>query len=150
MNIKFVKLDTNAIEPTLGTTGAAAFDLYASESENIRAGKWALVKTGIAMAIPMGMVGMVCSRSGLALKEGIFVLNAPGIIDSDYRGDIGVILYNANDEDFYVGRGDRIAQIMFTPAVTRNAVGAPVLTQVETLDDTQRGTGGFGSTGVSS
>jgi dUTP pyrophosphatase len=138
-----VKRTVQASMPVAATLGAAGYDLCASENKIITPSSPILVKTGLSMNIPRGYVGMVCSRSGLALKHGVFVLNAPGIIDSDYRGDIGVILYNSGDVDFEVIAGDRIAQILFVRL-------APIgLEEVDSLDETVRGEGGFGSTGVS-
>jgi dUTP pyrophosphatase len=154
--MKLKKLHPEAIIPTLGTQGAAAFDLHAllhdGQSMIIHPGGRSLVKTGIALQIPFGMVGMICSRSGLANKSGVFVLNAPGLIDSDYRGEIGVILFNASDSPFTVMRGDRIAQIMFVKVKTfEGGKKSPVrdlFEVVDNLDETDRGSGGFGSTGV--
>jgi dUTP pyrophosphatase len=100
------------------------------------------VATGFAFAIPDGYEVQVRPRSGLALKHGITCLNTPGTIDSDYRGEVKVILANLGDEDFVINTGDRIAQIVVAP-VTQG-----VMVEVEALDDTERGTGGFGSTGV--
>ncbi len=100
-----------------------------------------LIPTGIKLAIPEGHVGDVRPRSGLALKHGITVLNADGTVDSDYRGDVGVILYNAGDRDFVIEHGDRIAQLIISPYKTG------LFVEVDDLDDTVRGDGGFGSTG---
>lgn len=140
-DIRLTKLHHNAVVPRLQTPGSAGVDLHSIDTVVIPAHGRALVKTGLAVALPPGMVGMVCSRSGLALKSGIFVMNAPGIIDSDYRNDLGVILYNSTDENFHVGIGDRIAQLVITPYV------APNFVVVDSLEETER-TGGFGSTGV--
>ncbi len=101
-----------------------------------------LVPTGFAMAIPQGYEGQIRSRSGLALKNGLAVLNSPGTVDSDYRGPVGVILVNLNEREFTVGHGDRIAQLVIAPVV-----GARLL-EVEDLEETERGAGGFGSTGI--
>lgn len=100
-----------------------------------------LVRTGIAVALPAGHVGLVCPRSGLALKHGIGVVNGPGVVDEDYRGEVGVVLVNHGDEPVTMTRGDRVAQLVVVPA-PRMTVAI-----VETLDDTARGSGGFGSTG---
>lgn len=129
--------------PTMETSGAAALDLRALERTSVAIGSHALIKTGLKMAIPKGFVGMICSRSGLALKNGVFVLNAPGVIDSDYRGEIGVVLANFGTERFFIEPGDRIAQMMFVPYVE------PEFVISSELDETDRGQGGFGSTGVS-
>ena len=128
--------------PAYATSGAAGMDICAAESLNLRAGKRHAVATGFAFAIPDGYEVQVRPRSGLALKNGITCLNTPGTIDSDYRGEVKVILANLGDEDFVINTGDRIAQIVVAP-VTQG-----VMVEVEALDDTERGTGGFGSTGV--
>jgi dUTP pyrophosphatase len=123
---------------------AAGVDLYAAVAGEmvIGAGMWKLVPTGIAVAIPEGYEGQVRPRSGLALKHGIGMLNAPGTIDADYRGEIGVILFNFSDKSFTIHRGDRVAQIVF--AKTEKAK----LVSVDALSETARGAGGFGHTGT--
>lgn len=127
------------------TEHAAAFDLQAAVSLMLAPGQRCLVPTGVHVDMPPYMAAFVLPRSGLAFKKGITITNAPGLIDPDYAGDIGVILQNDGDELFVVEKGDRIAQLMFVPFFT------PTLTQVETLHKvTERGTGGFGSTGVQS
>ncbi len=123
------------------TPGAAGLDLYARESTAIGSGGRVLVPCGIRVAIPQGYCGMVCSRSGMALRHGVFVLNAPGIIDSDYRGEVGAILQNAGSEMFHVKPGDRVAQLLIIP------VAMMEIRIVEGLDSTERGAHGFGSTG---
>lgn len=128
--------------PDYTTAGAAGMDICAAESLNLRVGKRHAVATGFAFAIPDGYEIQVRPRSGLALKQGITCLNTPGTIDSDYRGEVKVILANLGEDDFMVTKGDRIAQIVVAP-VTRG-----VMVEVDTLDDTARGAGGFGSTGV--
>jgi dUTP pyrophosphatase len=128
--------------PAYATSGAAGMDICAAESLTLRAGKRHAVATGFAFAIPDGYEVQVRPRSGLALKHGITCLNTPGTIDSDYRGEVKVILANLGDEDFVINTGDRIAQIVVAP-VTQG-----VLVEVDALDDTERGAGGFGSTGV--
>lgn len=128
--------------PEYATSGAAGMDICAAESMTLRAGKRHAVATGFAFAIPDGYEVQVRPRSGLALKHGITCLNTPGTIDSDYRGEVKVILANLGEDDFAITKGDRIAQIVVAP-VTRGA-----MVEVESLDDTERGTGGFGSTGV--
>ena len=124
---------------------AAGVDLYAAvEGEvTIEAGRWKLVPTGIAVAIPEGYEGQVRPRSGLALKHGIGMLNAPGTIDADYRGEIGVILFNFSDTLFPIQRGDRIAQLVLARVEKAQFV------KVDALSETGRGAGGFGHTGVS-
>ncbi|WP_295496099.1 dUTP diphosphatase [Sphingorhabdus sp. EL138] len=128
--------------PAYSTSGAAGMDICAAESLTLRAGKRHAVATGFAFAIPDGYEVQVRPRSGLALKHGITCLNTPGTIDSDYRGEVKVILANLGDEDFVINTGDRIAQIVVAP-VTQG-----MMLEVDALDDTERGTGGFGSTGV--
>jgi dUTP pyrophosphatase len=127
--------------PAYATTGAAGMDVVAAEDVTIAPGARHAVATGLAMAIPAGYEIQVRPRSGLALKHGITVPNTPGTIDSDYRGELKVILINHGTADFVVRRGDRVAQLVLAP-VTQ---GQWVL--VDTLDDTARGAGGFGSTG---
>lgn len=128
--------------PAYATDGAAGLDVVAAEDLTLASGGRHAVATGFAMAVPEGYEVQVRPRSGLALKHGITCLNTPGTIDSDYRGEVKVILANLGDEDFVINTGDRIAQIVVAP-VTQG-----VMVEVEALDDTERGTGGFGSTGV--
>lgn len=128
--------------PSYETDGSAGMDVRAAEALTIAPGKRELVGTGFAFAIPAGYEIQVRPRSGLALKKGISLPNSPGTIDSDYRGELKVILINHGDEDFVVQRGDRIAQIVVAP------VQRGILVEVADLDETQRGSGGFGSTGV--
>ncbi len=128
--------------PARATAGAAGADLVAAEEATIAPGSVHAVATGIALAIPEGYEGQVRPRSGLALKHGVTVLNAPGTIDADYRGEVKVILINHGSVPFRIARGDRIAQLVVAP------VTATRFERVEALTDTARGTGGFGSTGV--
>jgi dUTP pyrophosphatase len=128
--------------PVRATAGAAGFDLVAAAPAVIAPGERALVPTGIALAIPAGFEGQVRPRSGLAWKHGISCLNSPGTIDSDYRGEVKVILQNHGREPFEVTRGMRVAQIVFA------AVAPASIEPVDTLDDTARQSGGFGSTGT--
>ncbi len=128
--------------PSYESAGAAGMDICAAESTVVRTGRRAAIATGFAFAIPEGYEIQVRPRSGLAYKNGMTVLNTPGTIDSDYRGEIKVILVNLGDEDFQVNKGDRIAQIIAAPVQRAN------LNEVDSLDDTERGSGGFGSTGV--
>ena len=128
--------------PTYETPGSAGMDVRSAVEMVIAPGHRALVPTGFAMAIPEGYEVQVRPRSGLALKQGISLPNTPGTIDSDYRGELGVIVINHGDQDFVIARGDRIAQIVVAP------VQRATLALVEKLDDTARGSGGFGSTGV--
>ncbi len=130
--------------PAYASPGAAGMDVVAAETLTLRPGTRHAIATGFAMAIPPGYEVQVRPRSGLALKHGITCLNTPGTIDSDYRGEVKVILANLSDESFAVKRGDRIAQLV--PAAVQRASFA----EVDKLDDTARGIGGFGSTGVES
>ena len=130
--------------PHFATAGAAAMDLCAciDAPVTLAPGARTLVPTGIAIALPDAQhVALVFARSGLGIKKGICLSNGVGVIDSDYRGQIGVGLVNLSDEDYTIQPGDRIAQLMVVPVVQ------PVLTFVEELDETERGQGGFGSTG---
>ena len=127
--------------PAYATAGAAGMDVVAAEDVELPPGGRHAVATGFAMAIPEGYEVQVRPRSGLALKHGITCLNTPGTIDSDYRGEVKVILANLGQEPFEIARGDRIAQLV--PAVVLRAT----LDEVATLDHTIRGAGGFGSTG---
>ena len=128
--------------PDYATSGAAGMDICAAETLNLRVGKRHAVATGFAFAIPDGYEVQVRPRSGLALKHGITCLNTPGTIDSDYRGEVKVILANLGEDDFMINKGDRIAQIVLAP------VTIAAMVEVEDIDSTVRGTGGFGSTGV--
>lgn len=139
MNIK--KLNENATVPTYGSASAAGADLYACEAVTVASGETVLVHTGIAMAIPEGYVGLIFARSGLATKRGLAPANKVGVIDSDYRGEIMVALHNHGKADQAIEAGERIAQIVFTPYVAAD------FSVVEELDTTDRGAGGFGSTG---
>ncbi len=127
--------------PAYASDGAAGLDIVAAESLTLRPGARAAVATGFALAIPVGWEVQVRPRSGLALNHGVTCLNTPGTIDSDYRGEVKVILANLGDEYFEVKRGERIAQLV--PARVTRAL----LTEMDTLDETRRGSGGFGSTG---
>jgi dUTP pyrophosphatase len=131
--------------PTYQTEGSAGMDVYAALDETmiIKAGGIALVPTNLAIALPQGYECQVRSRSGIAAKNGIFALNAPGTIDSDYRGEIKIILANFGKEDFTINRGDRVAQLV----VAKYEHIDWNITQK--LNSTERGSGGFGSTGVS-
>ena len=127
--------------PAYATAGAAGMDVLSAEALLMRPGQRAAVSTGFAVAIPDGYEIQVRPRSGLALKHGVTVPNTPGTIDSDYRGELKIILVNHGEEHFQIARGDRIAQLVLAP-VTRARWD-----EVEELDETQRGEGGFGSTG---
>jgi dUTP pyrophosphatase len=130
--------------PHYQTEHSAGVDLCAAVAVEtiIEPGAWKLVPTGIAVAIPEGYEGQVRPRSGLALKSGIGMLNAPGTIDADYRGEISVILFNFSDKAFTIQRGDRIAQLVFAKLEKATFV------KVDALSETARGAGGFGHTGV--
>ncbi|QBF33586.1 dUTP diphosphatase [Thalassococcus sp. S3] len=131
--------------PTYKTAGAAGADLCANLPDRgyieLEVGDRAIVPTGLRLAIPAGYEVQIRPRSGLALKYGIMIPNGPGTIDSDYRGPLGVILLNGGAQRFVIAHGDRIAQMVVAPVVTATFV------EVAALDDTARGTGGFGSTG---
>jgi dUTP pyrophosphatase len=139
--VKIKRLSPHANIPSRQHSYDAGYDVTSIEDLTIPAGKWILVKTGIAVELPEEMEIQVRSRSGLALKHGIFCLNAPGTVDAGYRNEIGVILANFSDKDFLIHRGDRVAQLIFqTPK-------HPELIEVDDLNDSDRGLGGFGSTG---
>lgn len=144
--IKIKRLENNPDLPLpkYETTGSAGMDLLAAISEPliIKPGEVKLIKTGIAIALEIGFEAQVRPRSGLALKNGITVLNTPGTIDSDYRGEVCVILINHSQTDFKIERGMRIAQMIIAEYKQAKIV------EVENLDETTRGQGGFGSTGV--
>lgn len=142
--------DTQIPLPSYHTPQSAGMDLRANFPVDtrecgltIRAGDRALIPTGLAIAVPAGYEAQIRPRSGMALKYGISQPNAPGTIDSDYRGHLGVILINHGTEDFHISHGDRIAQILFAPVIQAT------WEQVDILDETARGAGGFGSTGRS-
>jgi dUTP pyrophosphatase len=129
--------------PSYQSLGAAGADLCSAEARVLQPGQRALLKTGLAMSIPEGYEGQIRSRSGLALRHGVAVLNSPGTIDADYRGEICVLLINHGEEPFVIKRRDRIAQLVIAP------VARASWSEVTALSSTQRGPQGFGSTGVS-
>ena len=143
MKINFKKLNDGAITPTYGTEYSAGADLYnLSESPvTVPAHKTVLIHTGIAMEIPEGYCGLIFARSGLATKRGLAPANKVGVIDADYRGEIMVALHNHSDKERTVAGGERIAQIVFAP------VAHALFAEAESLSDTERAAGGFGSTG---
>ena len=142
MRVKIKQLHPDALIPQYQTLGAAGFDLHALEDYKLSAGERVLVKTGLAFELQIGFELQIRPRSGLALKNGISVLNTPGTIDSDYRGEVGVLLINHSKEDFAIKKGDRIAQ----GVVARyERVEFEVC---EELGESARGAGGFGSSGV--
>lgn len=128
--------------PSYETAGAAGMDLRAAEAATLKSGARFLMPTGFAIALPSGFEAQVRPRSGLAVKNGVTVLNAPGTIDSDYRGEIKVPLINHGEQEFIIARGDRIAQLIVTP------VARAYWVEVDALDTSQRGVGGFGSSGT--
>lgn len=134
--------DQESVIPQYSRYGDAGADLRATHDVTIPVFGRELVKTGVKLELPEGYMGMVTPRSGLALKQGITVLNAPGIIDSGYRGEVGVILYNTSAHQVTVHAGDRIAQLVIAPFV----IGA--FEPMMVLGESERGAGGFGSTGV--
>jgi len=127
--------------PEYKTPGSVGLDLTAAEDCLLRAKSFSCISTGIAIELPPGIEGQIRPRSGLASKHGIGILNSPGTIDSDYRGEIKVILFNIGEEDYQIKRGERIAQIVFSSFVR------VVLREVKRLSRTKRGKGGFGHTG---
>ncbi len=141
--VKIKKLDERAIIPTYGSDYAAGVDLYSvSDSElTIKAHETVLVKTGLAMEIPEGYGGFIFARSGLATKKGLAPANKVGVVDADYRGEIMVALHNHTNDDKTIEAHERIAQMVFLPFLKAN------FEEVETLSETVRGEGGFGSTG---
>jgi dUTP pyrophosphatase len=146
MNVKVKKLHPEAVIPTFGSAEAAGCDLYANLAEEgsavvIQPGTKHFIKTGIAMAIPQGYGGFLYARSGLACKQGLRPANCVGVIDSDYRGELIVALYNDAAEARTVNHGDRIAQLVIAPYLR------PTFVEADELDDTKRGAGGFGHTG---
>jgi dUTP diphosphatase len=142
VTLRFRRLSEAARPPAQAHEGDAGYDLHAAEGLTIAPGERASVGTGIAVAIPEGQAGLVIPRSGLASRHGISVVNAPGLIDSGYRGELRVLLLNTDrQQPFSVEPGDRIAQLVLVRVETDEAV------EVEELDETVRGAGGFGSTG---
>lgn len=144
LSIKRVRANMDLPLPAYQSPSSSGLDLRADVRETIvlKPHDRALIPTGIALEIPTGYEGQVRARSGLAVKNGIALVNAPGTIDADYRGEVSVILINLGSEDFSVKRGDRIAQLVIVPVVQAEIV------ETADLSDTSRGAGGFGSTGV--
>lgn len=140
--VLFRRLDANCKSPIYATQGAVGADLFSILTKEIPPGERRVIPTGLAIELPPGFEAQVRSRSGLALKHGISVLNSPGTIDQDFRGPIQVILHNSGQEPFQVKYGDRIAQLVVSPVVKVSFLEAAE------LSDTDRGEGGFGSTGV--
>ncbi|CAH8564107.1 unnamed protein product [Dicrocoelium dendriticum] len=138
--LKFAKLSGHAITPTRGSALAAGYDLYAAQEVVIPAKGRGLVRTDIQISLPDGCYGRIAPRSGLALKHGIDV--GAGVIDQDYRGNVGILLFNFGDVDFLVKEGDRVAQLIC------ERIFVPELVMCDLLTDTVRGSNGYGSTGV--
>ncbi len=143
MKVRIKKLNERAVIPTYGSAGSAGGDLYSAEENDITVapGQTAFIGTGLAVEIPQGLVGLVYARSGLACKKGLAPANKVGVIDSDYRGEIKVALYNHGKESQTVAKGERIAQLVIAPFVIAE------YEETDDLSDTARGEGGFGSTG---
>jgi len=140
--LKFIKLNEKATMPTRGHDNDAGLDLYAAEAALITPGVRVSIGTGLAVAIPEGLAGLVLPRSGLALKSGVTLVNSPGLIDPGYRGEVRVVLINTDpNTDFHCNSGDRIAQLLLVPIATASPM------QAEALDTSSRGGAGFGSTG---
>lgn len=142
LRVGFKELHANAILPTYGSAGAAGMDLYAIEETRINPGHRVLMPTGLAVMLPQGYELQIRPRSGLALKFGVTVLNAPGTIDCDYRGEISVLLINISGTTVIFEAGDRIAQAVLAPVLRADPIWVSV------ISDTDRGVGAFGSTGA--
>lgn len=142
VRVDVIRADPALPLPAYAHAGDAGLDLLAAASVTLPPGGRELVPTGLRVAIPEGYAGLVLPRSGLALRAGITVLNAPGLIDSGYRGEVGVLLINHGGAAVTLGRGERIAQLVIQP------VARAMLVEVRDLEGSQRGAGGFGSTGT--
>jgi dUTP pyrophosphatase len=142
VHVEVVRQDPELALPAYAREGDAGLDLLAAAPVTLAPGARQIVPTGLRVAIPEGFAGLVLPRSGLALRTGVTVLNAPGLIDSGYRGEVGVLLVNHGSEPVTVRRGERIAQLVIQP------VARAVLVEVRGLEASQRGAGGFGSTGA--
>lgn len=142
MVLRFKRIHPDAVLPAYAHPSDAGMDIRSVENLVLPAGKRALVHTGLVMLLPPLYEAQVRPRSGLALKNGVTVLNTPGTIDSGYRGEVGVILANLGEESFEVKKGDKIAQVVIAP-VTQSTIE-----EADSIDETDRGAGGFGSTGV--
>ena len=141
MTLKFKRIHPDAVLPAYAHPSDAGMDIRSVADMTVPARGRALVPTGLVVLLPPLYEAQVRPRSGLALKHGITVLNTPGTIDSGYRGEIGVILFNSSDVDFQIKKGDRVAQVVIAP------VTQPVIEEAQEIDETGRGAGGFGSTG---
>ena len=142
MTLRFRRVHPDAVLPSYAHPSDAGMDVRSVDELTLAPGRRALVHTGLVMLLPPGYEAQVRPRSGLALKSGVTVLNTPGTIDSGYRGEVGVILANFGETDFRVKPGDKIAQIVVAPVAQAEIV------ETEDVDETDRGAGGFGSTGV--
>ena len=142
MTLRFKKVHPDAVLPSYAHPSDAGMDVRSVEDVTLAPGKRALVHTGLVMLLPPMYEAQVRPRSGLALKSGVTVLNTPGTIDSGYRGEVGVILSNLGDSEFQVRKGDKVAQLVIAP------VTQPQIVETTEVDETDRGAGGFGSTGV--
>ena len=142
ITVKIKKVREYALIPQYAHTADAGVDLYAAEAMTAPAGGQVLVPTGLAMAIPEGYEGQVRPKSGLALKHSLTLTNTPGTVDSHYRGEIQIIVFNLGKKEYVLEKGTKIAQMVF------NKVEHATFTEVDELDTTQRGKGGFGSTGI--
>lgn len=144
LKIAIKRIDKDLPMPRRAHRGDAGVDLYARENVTLAPGERSLVGTGIAIALPLGTVGLIHPRSGLALRQGLSIVNTPGTIDADYRGEIKVCLINLDQrEPIQIRRGDRIAQLVVQEVLL------PEFEEVSQLDTTERGSGGYGSTGIS-
>jgi dUTP pyrophosphatase len=141
MKIPFLRLDPELSSPRRAHHDDAGIDLRARDDTVLEPGEWAMVPTGVAVAIPEGHAGLVAPRSGLAARHGISVVNGPGVIDSGYRGELKVILINHGTTALHLNRGDRVAQLLVVP------IALPEMVEVDELPDSTRGAGGFGSSG---
>ena len=142
IKIDIKKLHEDAVIPTYGTEGAAGFDFYSVDDYVVDPGKTVIVKTGLAVAVPVGYYFAVVPRSGVSAKTGIRIANSPGTVDADYRGEVGVIVTNTSNDTFTIDKGYRIAQGIILPYFQAQ------FNLVDELDETARGAGGFGHTGV--
>jgi len=142
IRILFTKLHTDAQIPLYATRGSAGADLYAVENYVLKPGNVYLIRTGLAVAIPEEIEGQIRPRSGLAIKHGVTLINSPATIDNDFRGELKIPLINFSRQDFAIRTGDRVAQIVFTSFYKGHFI------ETSKLDETARGTGGLGSTGI--
>jgi len=142
MKVLFKKIDENATIPSYANPGDAGMDIYASEHATLRPGERKLIKTGLKMQLPPKTEAQIRPRSGLAIKNGITLLNTPGTIDEGYRGELGIIMINLGESHFEIEPGMRIAQMVISPVIQVETE------EVQELSESERGEGGFGSTGA--